>query len=430
MRQDWSDSVPCPSPCLARPRTRPRERSSSFLRRAATRCRDVGVGGELGPGEAPCAERRGVVHFFSQPWPRPGRCRRDVSARNRGLEASGLSPTRRRAGCREARRPVISGECRVETLPFGSSPEPPGGRKLAIDGLRLRLDLRIVPSAAGGDDAAAAAIWRIENAQLATLPLGIAASYRTLAVAAGLGAMLLALGVWFVGAPGAPTTMGAPSTASGNARTLPTAAIAPSSPIPGSPIPASPMPASPVSGSPVPSSPSPASPASSGVARAAAAPESTGSPGQVAPSASAAPVSGSRSPGVAVVPALPASAVPGVPPASAVPGVAPRIATAPGIAAASAPAAATDGAAGTAPAIRAARGEPPRAPRPASGQHENVRAAVSPVAAAQTPAATTTTAAVAPRAASGSRNPAPAGNSPARADNTGDDMLDLFGDPK
>jgi hypothetical protein len=56
---------------------------------------------------------------------------------------------------------MIGGDCRVETIPFGGSTKAPGGRRLAIDGLRLRLDLRIVPNAAAGGDAAAEAVWRI-----------------------------------------------------------------------------------------------------------------------------------------------------------------------------------------------------------------------------------------------------------------------------
>jgi hypothetical protein len=98
---------------------------------------------------------------------------------------------------------VISGECRVEGMP---SPDPssPSGRKLALDGLRLQLDLRIVPSASGGD-ASAAAIWRIDSESVATLALGTCASYRRVAMAAGVAVLALAVGVWFLGGPAAPT---------------------------------------------------------------------------------------------------------------------------------------------------------------------------------------------------------------------------------
>jgi hypothetical protein len=328
--------------------------------------------------------RASMIHsFFAQPCPAPGRCPRDVSARTRGLEASGLSRTRRRAGSRKARRSVISGECRVDTLPFGDSPNSPAGRKLAIDGLRLRLDLRIVPSAAGGDDAAAAAIWRIENAHLATLPLSITASYRKLAVAAGLGAMLLALGVWFVGPPSAPTTLGEPSSPRAAARELPVAA---------------------------PSSPLPSSPARTAATREVAPSSVADSPAPV-PSAGAAP------------PLLPQTAIPSV---------APRIAAMPASAAtpampASAATAAPAGAARVDPAVRAPRGEPARPPGLAPGQPSKVRAA-APAGASGVSAPNTS--AAAPAAAAGSRSPAPAINPPARPNTARDDMLDLFGDPK
>jgi len=283
---------------------------------------------------------------------------------------------------------VISGECHVETIPLGNAPHPPGGRKLAIDGLRLRLDLRIVPSAAGSDDAAAAAIWRIENAQLATLPLGILSSYRALAVAAGLAAMLLALGVWFVGAPGAPTTRGASEPSA--ARVVPAAAA--------------------------PANPAPTSPASANPPRANAAPvgaTSSGVPAVSAPSGSS-------------VPELQSGAAPAVPPASAVPlasavpGVAPRIAPTTSNGTTPPPAAgATSGAASVERAVRAPRGELAQPARPASSEPRSVRAAPLVGAAGSPPAAAS------------SRSPAPAAaNASAHPDSARDDMLDLFGDPK
>jgi hypothetical protein len=98
---------------------------------------------------------------------------------------------------------VISGECHVEGIP-GPGSASPGDRRLILDGLRLRLDLRIVPGAPGSD-AAAAAIWRIESDGLSTLPLCAPSTYRRLAVGAGIAALALAVGMWFLGSPVTPT---------------------------------------------------------------------------------------------------------------------------------------------------------------------------------------------------------------------------------
>lgn len=86
---------------------------------------------------------------------------------------------------------MISGECRVE--PIGLTP----GRQLTLEGLRLRLDLRIVPDAKG--EGIAPAVWRVEEAHATTLRLGVPASIRHVAVLAGLGALTFALVVWFAG---------------------------------------------------------------------------------------------------------------------------------------------------------------------------------------------------------------------------------------
>lgn len=352
--------------------------------------------------------------FFTQPGHGLGRCRRDVSARTRGLEASSPSPTRHGAGARKTGQSVISGECRVETIPFGA--DAPGGRKLAIDGLRLRLDLKIVPNAAGSGDAAAAAIWRIENARLATLPLGILASYRTLAVAAGLGAMLLALGVWFVGAPAESTTMVGASEPSA-------ARVAPAAP------------ANPALGNPALPDRAPANAAPVGALRTTTSPESSASPRLVSPVSGAPGSGGASSLGVPAVSALAGSSVPEVPsgavptalptaapaPVSAVPSVAPRIAIATDNGAAPATAAAVSaGSTDSERAVRAPRDEPARPPRPASSQPANAGGATLAGAADTPPTAT------AP--ATRTRRPAP----PAASGPTGasDDMLDLFGDPK
>jgi hypothetical protein len=361
MRQEWTTQG-----CW-----RPRARE----RRHATRCPGVDVWATSTSGDRAC--------IFRATRRRTGRCRRDVSARTRGLEASSPSPALQGAGARKTGPSVISGECRVETIPFGA--DAPGGRKLAIDGLRLRLDLKIVPSAAGSD-AAAAAIWRIENARLATLPLGVLASYRTLAVAAGLGAMLLAIGVWFVGA-GEPTMKGGASEPS--------------------------------------------------AARATGSPGSSASP-RVVSAVSGAPVSGgASSPGVRAVSALSGSSAPEVQshaapaappttaaaPVSAAPSVAPRIASTTGNGAAPLPpAAATTDATSSERAVRTPRGEPAQPPRPTSSQPANARAATLAGATGRPPAAAA--------AAASSRRPGPAAANGSAPDSASDDMLDLFGDPK
>lgn len=88
---------------------------------------------------------------------------------------------------------MISGECRVEPIPF--TPSPGGDSKLSIEGLRLRLDLRILPGAPGSD-AVAAAVWRVESANVAWLPFGGLRGWRRVALAAGVVGLGLALVVW------------------------------------------------------------------------------------------------------------------------------------------------------------------------------------------------------------------------------------------
>jgi hypothetical protein len=98
---------------------------------------------------------------------------------------------------------MISGECRVE--PLGLT-----GRQLALDGLRLQLDLRIVPDGETGA-AAAAAVWRVEDGHVATSRLGVPAIYRRAAVLAGLGALALAVVVWFAGTRTSSEERGTPT---------------------------------------------------------------------------------------------------------------------------------------------------------------------------------------------------------------------------
>ena len=101
------------------------------------------------------------------------------------LESHG--PLRSRGG----KLVMISGECRVE--PVGLST----GHQLALDGLRLRLDLRIVPGTA--EDGSAAAIWRVEDGRIRTLRLGVPEVYRRAAMLTGVGVLVLALVIWFAG---------------------------------------------------------------------------------------------------------------------------------------------------------------------------------------------------------------------------------------
>jgi hypothetical protein len=97
---------------------------------------------------------------------------------------------------------MISGECRVE--PIGLST----GHQLALDGLRLRLDLRIVAGTAA--DGSAEAVWRVEDGRIRTLSLNVPAVYRRAAMLAGLGVLAVALLVWFAGSR-APSEAQAPA---------------------------------------------------------------------------------------------------------------------------------------------------------------------------------------------------------------------------
>lgn len=94
---------------------------------------------------------------------------------------------------------MISGECRVDAIPPADGVL--AGHRLSIDGLRLRLDLRIVPAA---DGAGGAAVLRVEQASVTTLPLfgvSVPAVYRRAAVLSSLAMLTLAVVVWFAGTP-------------------------------------------------------------------------------------------------------------------------------------------------------------------------------------------------------------------------------------
>jgi len=103
---------------------------------------------------------------------------------------------------------MISGECRVDAIPPADGVL--AGHRLSIDGLRLRLDLRIVPAA---DGAGGAAVLRVEQASVTTLPLfgvSVPAVYRRVAVLSSLAMLALAVVVWFAGTPPEREEFGSP----------------------------------------------------------------------------------------------------------------------------------------------------------------------------------------------------------------------------
>lgn len=83
---------------------------------------------------------------------------------------------------------MLSGECRIDAIPVN-------GQAVLIDGLRLRLDLRLAPSAA-----TAKASPLPQRTSSALLPRRI----QRLAAVAGLAALLGALALWFAGGTAAP----------------------------------------------------------------------------------------------------------------------------------------------------------------------------------------------------------------------------------
>ena len=83
---------------------------------------------------------------------------------------------------------MLSGECRIDAIPVN-------GQAVLLEGLRLRLDLRLAPSAAPTK-----AGERGQRTHSALLPRRI----QRLAALGGLAALLSALGLWFAGAPAPP----------------------------------------------------------------------------------------------------------------------------------------------------------------------------------------------------------------------------------
>jgi hypothetical protein len=145
---------------------------------------------------------------------------RDDGRASRALRVThALGPLGSRGALRSQRGNLvmISGECRVE--PVGLTT----GHQLALDGLRLRLDLRIVPGTA--EDGSAAAIWRVEDGRIRTLRLGVPEVYRRAAMLTGVGVLVLALAVWFAGSRTPSDGQVAPSPASPVITTTVTPAI-------------------------------------------------------------------------------------------------------------------------------------------------------------------------------------------------------------
>lgn len=85
---------------------------------------------------------------------------------------------------------MLSGECRIDAIPIH-------GQAVLIDGLRLRLDLRLAPSAKATDS------------KQRTGPLLLPRRVQRLAAMAGLAALLSALALWFAGG-GTPAPQPAP----------------------------------------------------------------------------------------------------------------------------------------------------------------------------------------------------------------------------
>jgi hypothetical protein len=132
------------------------------------------------------------------------------------------------------------------------------GHRLSIDGLRLRLDLRIVPGSLGADGSGAA-VLRVENANVTTLPLfgvHIPAVYRRAAVLSSLVVLGLALVVWFSSTPvehgssfepAAPQAAPARSAPAVSARAI-ERAVAPPAAVPPAAVPPAAVPPPPAAG--------------------------------------------------------------------------------------------------------------------------------------------------------------------------------------
>jgi hypothetical protein len=86
--------------------------------------------------------------------------------------------------------PVMEGECRIEA-------NSPSGRQVVVEGLRVRLDLRIVPgSSSAAADGSTEAMLRVASAKITTTPIEVPVYLRG-AVWAGVAALTVAVAAWF-----------------------------------------------------------------------------------------------------------------------------------------------------------------------------------------------------------------------------------------
>jgi hypothetical protein len=122
----------------------------------------------------------------------------------------------------EQGEPRMSAECRVEGLPLSAA-------DISIDGLRLRLDIRIVPRAQG--DAASgdsAAMFRVVSAKIAAKSR--VPAYQWAAMMVGLGVLVVALVLWFAAPARGP--LASESSPASFGATPPPASLPPPRPLP------------------------------------------------------------------------------------------------------------------------------------------------------------------------------------------------------
>jgi hypothetical protein len=97
---------------------------------------------------------------------------------------------------------MLSGECRVETTPAA-------GCEVFLEGMRLHLDLRLVPRASTrAADGRVETLLEVEHARFSATR-GLSPSFERAAIYAGLGALTLAVIVWCLGGTSAPSPLDA-----------------------------------------------------------------------------------------------------------------------------------------------------------------------------------------------------------------------------